>query len=126
MPKSDSTLRKEANLSNDFVSSHLLSWINAWGNQNFNSYKSFYAKDFTGINHSRKDWETQRSLALKLNSNISIQISNIQLSQNNKIIEVNFIQRFKSDHFHDIGIKELIWRKTGSHWKILKETWMRI
>ena len=126
MPKSDSTLGKEANLSNNFVSSHLLSWVNAWGNQNFSSYKSFYSKDFTGIKHSRRDWETQRSRALKSNSNISIQISNIQLSQGNETIEVNFIQRFRSDRFRDIGIKELIWRKAGSHWKILKETWMPI
>ena len=77
-----------------------------------------------GTKRSRSEWEAYRHRALKANSNITIQVSNIHLHQNEETIEVNFKQRFKSDHYSDVGIKELVWRKTGSGWKILKETWI--
>jgi len=46
------------------------------------------------------------------------------LSQNKNIIELNFVQKFNSDKYSDVGIKELVWINDGSDWKILKETWM--
>lgn len=108
----------------NFVSSHLLKWVNAWESQDVNSYISFYSKDFTGTKRSRPQWEAHRYHALKVNPNMSIQLSNIKIYENKNIVEANFIQRFKSDSFSDIGIKELIWTKYGSDWRIIKETWM--
>jgi hypothetical protein len=61
---------------------------------------------------------------LKTNKNLSIKASNLQIAQNKNIIELNFIQKFNSDKYSDTGIKELLWIKDGSDWKILKETWM--
>jgi murein L,D-transpeptidase YafK len=121
----EETLRvKETNNSKNFISSQLLNWVDAWGNQNINLYISFYSKNFMGTKRSRSEWEAYRHRALKANSNITIQVSNIHLHQNEETVEVSFKQRFKSDHYSDVGIKELVWRKTGRGWKILKETWI--
>ena len=42
---------------------------------------------------------------------------------NKNIIRVSFIQRFKSNKFSDVGLKELVWKKDTEVWKIIKETW---
>ena len=48
----------------------------------------------------------------------------IQIYQNKDTVDINFTQTFKSDGYLDIGIKELVWVKNGSDWKIIKETWI--
>ena len=106
------------------VTDKLAGWLRAWEHQDVNTYLSFYSNKFKTPKGSRAKWRNTRYRALKANKNLSIQVSNIQTSQNKNIIELNFIQKFNSDKYSDVGIKELIWIDDGSDWKILKETWM--
>ena len=106
------------------VTDKLAGWLKAWEHQDVNTYLSFYSNKFKTLKVSRAKWRNTRHRALKANKNLSIQVSNIQTSQNKNIIELNFIQRFNSKKYSDVGIKELVWIKTGGDWKILKETWM--
>ena len=106
------------------VTDKLAGWLKAWEHQDVNTYLSFYSNKFKTPKGSRAKWRNTRHRALKANKNLSIQVSNIQTSQNKNIIELNFIQRFNSKKYSDVGIKELVWIKTGGDWKILKETWM--
>ena len=106
------------------VTDKLAGWLKAWEHQDVNTYLSFYSNKFKTPKGSRAKWSNARYRALKANKNLSIQVSNIQTSQNKNIIELNFIQRFNSKKYSDVGIKELVWIKTGGDWKILKETWM--
>ena len=106
------------------VADKLAGWLKAWEHQDVNTYLSFYSNKFKTPKGSRAKWRNTRYRALKANKNLSIQVSNIQTSQNKNIIELNFIQRFNSKKYSDVGIKELVWIKTGGDWKILKETWM--
>jgi len=108
------------------VTANLAKWLNAWEDQDVNTYLSFYSDKFKTQRGSRAKWRNARHSALKANKNISIKVVNIQTYQNKNVTEVNFIQEFNSDKFSSIGIKELVWKKTGSDWKILKETWMPI
>ena len=106
------------------IKDKLATWLRAWENQDVNTYISFYSDKFKAPKNNRAKWRNTRLHALKANKNLSIQVSNLQTSQNKNIIELNFIQRFNSDKYSDVGIKELVWIKTGGDWKILKETWM--
>ena len=106
------------------VTDKLAGWLKAWEQQDVNTYLSFYSNKFKTLKGSYAMWRNTRHRALKANKNLSIQVSNIQTSQNKNIIELNFIQRFNSKKYSDVGIKELVWIKTGGDWKILKETWM--
>ena len=108
------------------VTAKLAGWLNAWEDRDVNTYLSFYSDKFKTQRDNRAKWRNARHSALKANKNISIKVENIQIYQNKNIIELNFIQEFNSDKFSSIGIKELVWKKTGSNWKILKETWMPI
>ncbi len=106
------------------VQKHLEKWVNAWEKQNIELYLSFYSKVFKGSKEGYEDWRISRQTALKKHTNMSIQLQNIKISQSKKTVEVNFIQTFKSDEYSDTGIKELVWVKNGSDWRIIKETWV--
>jgi TPR repeat protein len=114
----------EVTTSKDLVSKHLEKWVRAWEKQDIELYLSFYSKEFKGSKERHADWRTSRQAAFKRPTNISIQLQNIQISQNKGTVEINFTQTFKSDGYSDIGIKELVWVKNGSDWRIIKETWM--
>ena len=107
----------------DTVVSQFLIWLKAWAGTEVNAYLSFYSKNFKDPNKSRNEWEMQRRSALSRNSSITIQVSDIQMKQNDETIEMSFIQDFKSDRVSDIGLKELIWKNEGHRWKIIKEIW---
>jgi len=110
--------------SKDLVSKHLDKWVRAWEKQDIELYLSFYSKEFKGSKERHADWRISRQAALKRHTNISIQLQNIQISQSKDTVEINFTQTFKSDGYSDIGIKELVWAKNGSDWRIIKETWI--
>ena len=107
----------------DVVVSQFLIWLKAWQGREVNAYLSFYSKNFKDPKKSRKEWEMQRRSALSRNSSITIQVSDIQMKQNDETIEMSFVQDFKSDRVSDIGMKELIWKNEGNPWKIIKEIW---
>ncbi len=100
------------------------SWLGAWKNRESDSYISFYSNEYKGLKSNHAKWRNNRIRALKTNKNISIRTSNLQIAQNTNRIELNFIQKFNSDKYSDIGIKELIWIKNESNWEIFKESWI--
>ena len=108
----------------DIVVFNLYKWIKSWENRNTSLYLSFYSKDFKDPKRSRSQWEAYRRKSLKMALNISIQVWDIKTSlPKNNTIKVTFIQRFKSDNFSDVGLKELVWKKEPKEWKIIQESW---
>ena len=124
MPTNDPANNKVSARQMEQINEKLASWLKAWENQNVNVYLSFYSGKFKTPKSNRAKWKNSRRHALKANKNLSIQLSNLQISQSEKTIELNFIQKYQSDGYADTGIKELVWIKTGSDWKILKESWL--
>ena len=124
MPVGEPTNNKHSASRTEQINAKLASWLKAWEDQDVNAYLSFYSDKFKAPKGSRTKWRSSRYRALKANKNISIQVSNLQINSSKKIVELNFIQEFNSDKYSSIGIKELIWKKIGNDWKILKETWI--
>mgnify|MGYP000294775491 CR=1 FL=1 len=83
--------------SKDLVSKHLNKWVRAWEKQDIELYLSFYSKEFKGSKERHADWRTSRQAAFKRPTNISIQLQNIQISQNKGTVEINFTQTFPTD-----------------------------
>jgi murein L,D-transpeptidase YafK len=105
------------------VTSQLNEWVKAWESQNTNLYLSFYSKNFKDPKRSRSKWEAKRRQSLQNASNILIQVSKIRIELLDDRIKMTFIQRYEAKNIVDLGEKELIWKKEGRKWKILKETW---
>jgi len=107
-----------------FINGELSGWLKAWAKQDVNSYLSFYSDQFKDTKHDLAKWQSSRKRALEANNNLSIEASNVQISESLNRIKLNFTQQFKSDKYSDVGEKELIWIKNGASWKILKESWV--
>jgi len=107
-----------------FINGELSGWLKAWAKQDINTYLSFYSDQFKDSKHDLAKWQAARKRALEENNNLSIEASNVQISESLNKIQLNFTQQFKSDKYSDIGVKELVWVKRGGSWKILKESWV--
>ena len=107
-----------------FINGELSGWLKAWAKQDVNTYLSFYSDQFKNSKHDLAKWQDSRKRALEENNNLSIEASNVKISESLNKIKLNFTQLFKSDKYSDVGVKELIWIKSGGHWKILKESWI--
>ena len=128
VPPSIKTKTQELRANNNWnnrviVTSQLYEWVTAWKNKNTNLYLSFYSKNFKDPKRSRSKWEAKRRRSLKNASNVSIEISDIRSSALDNVITMIFTQRYKAKNIFDLGEKELIWKKEGQNWKIIKETW---
>ena len=128
IPPSTKTKEQELSVFNNWnnrrtVTSQLNEWVKAWEIQNTNLYLSFYSKNFKDPKRSRSKWEAKRRLSLKNASDVSIEISNIRSTVLDNLITIVFTQRYKAKNIFDLGEKELIWKKEGQNWKIIKETW---
>ena len=109
---------------NDLVLKFLEKWVSSWEKKDADLYISFYLKSFEGLEETHADWIISRKAALKRHKNISIQIKNIQVFLVKDTAEINFTQSFESDSYSDIGTKKLVWVKSGSDWRIIKEIWV--
>ncbi len=107
----------------DVVVSQFLIWLKAWESGDVTTYLSFYSRNFNVPELSHQEWVEQRRFALSRNSAVSIQVSDIQMEQNDATVAMSFVQNFKSDRISDLGRKELIWKNEGSGWKIIREIW---
>ena len=128
IPPSTKTKDQELGVFNNWnnrriVTSQINEWKKAWESQNTNLYLSFYSKNFKDPKRSRSKWEAKRRRSLKNASNVSIEISNIRSTVLDNLITIVFTQRYKAKNIFDLGEKELIWKKEGQNWKIIKETW---
>jgi hypothetical protein len=113
----------EVIISKDFISKYLGKWVRAWENKDIELYLSLYSDVFKGLEETNKDWRISRQAKFEKNKNISIQLENIHFFSTTDTVEINFIQTFKSDRYADIGLKKLVWMKSGSQWRIIRETW---
>ena len=107
-----------------FINGELSGWLKAWAKQDINSYLSFYSDQFKDSKHDLAKWQESRKRALEKNNNLTIEASNVQISESLNKIKLNFTQQFKSDKYSDVGVKELVWIKNGDSWKILTESWI--
>jgi murein L,D-transpeptidase YafK len=128
IPPSTKTKDQELGVFNNWnnrriVTSQLNEWVTAWESQNTNLYLSFYSKNFKDPKRSRSKWEAKRRRSLKNAFDVSIEISDIRSTVLDNLITIVFTQRYKAKNIFDLGEKELIWKKEGQNWKIIKETW---
>jgi hypothetical protein len=110
----------------DVVVSQLLIWLKAWEQGDVKTYLSFYSQHFQDPNKTHEEWIAQRHFSLSRNSAVSIQISDIEMKQNDETVDMSFVQNFKSDKVADTGWKQLVWKNEGNGWKIVAETWKPI
>jgi len=98
-------------------------WARAWGEQEVESYLTFYAESFeTPEEMARGEWEMQRRERLQAPTFIEVTIEDPKvqsLSQSSGRVE--FIQRYTSDRYSDTVRKTLQLTRARERWRILRE-----
>jgi hypothetical protein len=98
-------------------------WKQAWEAKDLYTYASYYGDDFVGRNYSstsglismtRAQWLKDKEQKFRRSSVISVNIGQLSMRADGNNTAVSFTQSFRSDTYHDRGIKTLLLRRTPS------------
>lgn len=98
-------------------------WRRAWASKQVARYLGYYAKEFVPPrNLSWQAWAAERKQRLSQAEPIAIRIEGLRttpLAANQA--RVVFDQHYRAGDFSDTARKELLWRKQGERWLIVRE-----
>jgi hypothetical protein len=106
------------------VQDRVTAWAAAWSAKSFDLYAGFYATSFAPADgSSRASWAKQRERRLAMAKQVQVEVRNLKLKDGgNDVLLAEFEQRYSSDSYSDVTLKELKWIKVGSQWLIERET----
>jgi murein L,D-transpeptidase YafK len=100
------------------------SWRKAWEKKDLKTYISCYDANFSSRGMNLKEWRTHREGLNEQHQTLSIEIKDLKIRETRgDHATVTFIQDYRADSYRDIGVKNILLTKRGSHWKIKKEEW---
>lgn len=98
-------------------------WRQAWASKQVARYLGFYAREFVPPRNLQRDaWAAERKQRLSQTEPITIRIEGRRttlLAANQA--RVVFVQHYRAGDFSDSARKELLWRKQGERWLIVRE-----
>ena len=103
------------------VEATIHAWVAAWSKKDLNGYFSFYGKDFNP-GKPRKAWEDERRGRIASKRNITIKLSNMNISVTGNKATATFRQDYRADSLSVGGTKQLELVRTGNTWSIVKES----
>ncbi|MFP4547799.1 MAG: SPOR domain-containing protein [Fidelibacterota bacterium] len=108
------------------IEDFIISWKNAWENQNLDKYISFYAPFFKHKDMTLRDYYSDKKDVFEKTDRITIKIDKIQIIDTlDTSVLVKFLQHYKADNYSDFGVKKLL-IDTEDAYMILNETWTAI
>lgn len=97
-------------------------WKNAWMSQNFDQYIGHYSDNFK--NNKGMDiekWKQFRKPRIVNKPSINIKLNNIEISKNNNLFSVSFIQIYQSGNIDSTTNKTLLIELVDNQLKIVNE-----
>jgi ketosteroid isomerase-like protein len=104
------------------VEAAVRAWSVAWSRKDMDSYFAAYARDYAPAGKSRKAWEAERRSRIGGKRNISLKLSDVQVSVTGERASVRFHQAYKADALEINGHKSLELMHSGGSWLIVKES----
>jgi murein L,D-transpeptidase YafK len=100
-------------------------WAKAWAVKDQEAYFAFYHPEFhyRAKNMDLAAFKDYRAALMKETAGLEIQVSDFEIRPSGDRVRVAFRQDYRSDQLQDRGRKTLVFRKVGSDWKIMSETW---
>jgi len=105
------------------VEAAVRAWANAWASKDMNTYLAAYGKEFDPPgSQSRSAWEAERRSRILGKKQISVQITDLQVSVTGNKAVAHFHQSYSADSLRVSSRKRLDLVKTGDHWAIVRES----
>jgi len=99
-------------------------WRKVWSARDMDAYFAVYGRNFVPDARfpTRQSWEKYKRKVTRKKSFIEVKLENIQLSSRlDGLVQVDFLQYFKSDHYQSEDQKRLLMEKQKDGWKIVDE-----
>jgi len=105
------------------MKSVLHEWAKAWAEQDVEAYLSFYSVSFVPEdNLEYAQWKEQRRTRVAAPPFIRISLSEIVVSEQEQgIIQVRFLQHYRSNIINSRVRKELLFAQENGQWRIIRE-----
>lgn len=101
-------------------------WRQAWENSDFESYMSYYSKNFRSLGKTKSGWQQyKQSIAKSRKGDIKIEISEPKILAFEDQLLVVFQQDYASKAHSDYGRKFLYLQWEGDRYRIIAEKWYR-
>lgn len=98
-------------------------WAKNWESGNMPAFRSCYTSNFRAQGKNLNDWINHKIAVRKNSKNIKVRVDNLQISGGgNNQASVTFTQHYSSSILKSKGNKKMELRKTGSQWKIYRES----
>lgn len=108
-------------ISLDSVRRFVTKWSKSWQSGDMSVYRTCYDSQFQSQGMNLNDWVKHKNNIRERSGNISIRLSNLKISGNNKSSVVTFTQYYSSNLLKRKGNKKLELRKINNDWKIYRE-----
>lgn len=103
------------------VEAAIREWAAAWSAKDFDGYLASYSRNFDG-GKTRKAWEQERRDRIVGKRNISVKLSDIDITVNGDKATARFRQEYKADSLDISSGKRLDLVRSGGNWVIVKES----
>ncbi len=106
----------------DSVEAYLDAWVAAWSSRDIDRFMRYYHDSFTGKGRTREGWRAAKGEVFDEESFVLVQLRDIQVAEKVPgLLDVRFLQRYRSDSYCDLSEKILLIRKKGKRYAIVSE-----
>lgn len=101
-------------------------WRKAWESSSFESYMSYYSKNFRSLGKNKEQWQSFKSqLSDERGNGIRVSISEPKIVAFEDQLLVVFLQDYQSIQHSDFGRKFLYLQWEGDRYRIIAEKWYK-
>jgi ketosteroid isomerase-like protein len=105
------------------VEAAVRAWAAAWSAKDMGGYLAAYGKEFDPPGkQSRSAWEQERRNRIVGKKQISVQVSDLNVSVTGNKAVAHFRQAYSADSLHVTSRKTLEFVKSGDRWAIVRES----
>ena len=97
------------------------SWRQSWQAKDLNTYISHYHGQFVGNGKGLKEWKVYKQSLNNKYQNVSVHLSDLKVTVMGHRAMITFTQKYRSEQFQSIDLKNMELRKQGDSWKIFSE-----
>lgn len=103
------------------VKTAIENWRQAWESKNAEAYLQSYADDFIAQGMTDAQWKQKRLDKVLVKENVSVVISNVEVSAQSKGMMAVFIQKYQVNQ-HEESVKKMFYlEQRNGQWRIVRE-----
>ena len=101
-------------------------WLKAWQAKDMDAYTGFYHSGFRFKDMSLAGFRKYKKKLAEKYAYIKVGVEDFNIQVEGSQVLVTFIQDYRTDTYHDRGLKILVFQKDRQDWRIMEESWQEL